>query len=335
MSNNAGATALEAQYAIALSNIGITVGGFIHQENTFTRSALGRIIYRLYPYHYWNPVNQYLLELANEFKPDILVIFKGMDVYPETLQILKDKGIKLVNYNPDHPFIYVSRGSGNQNVFDSIMLYDLHITYSSNIAASFKEKFPHKKIEVIPFGFNLSDEEYYQFAGDEEVLRACFVGHADQDRAKIIKVILDQNLETDVYGPGWSRYFSTSLPRLRIFPALNGLEYYKTLHKYRVQLNLFRGHNENSHNMRSFEVPAAGGIMLAPDTRDHRRFFASESEVFLYNSLKDIPGMIDKILQLPESAASTIREHARKRSVLSGYDYKSRAVELLNLLYQL
>ena len=50
-------------------------------------------------------------------------------------------------------------------------------------------------------------------------------------------------------------------------------DFWKVLRKYRVQLNLMRPHNLDSHNMRSIEVPAVGGIGLFPDTPDHERFF--------------------------------------------------------------
>ena len=41
-----------------------------------------------------------------------------------------------------------------------------------------------------------------------------------------------------------------------------------------------RIHNPDSHNMRSFEVPGVGGIMVAPDTKEHRIFFEVGKEIF-------------------------------------------------------
>lgn len=47
-------------------------------------------------------------------KPNILFVFKGMEVLPETLIWAKNKGIAVVNYNPDNPFVFTGLGSGNK-----------------------------------------------------------------------------------------------------------------------------------------------------------------------------------------------------------------------------
>ncbi len=324
--------ALERIYFESFKKFNVQVSGFNHAAYSHDNTIKGKIMHRLYPEFYWDSANKKLLEAAEDDKPDILLIFKGMDIYPTTLCRLRDWGIKLVNYNPDHPFTYVSRGSGNRNVLSSIPFFDLHLTYSTDIAASFNKKYPDKKIEIVPFGFKLSDEEYAEFHADEEIMRACFIGYADRERASVVRKILDHGLELDVYGNEWVRYFPKPSSLLRIFPAESGIDYYRTMHRYRVQLNLFRGHNVNAHNMRSFEVPAAGGVMLAPDTPEHRKFFIESSEIFLYRTVEDIPEVISCILQLSDHETSNIRNNARSRSVNSGYDYDSRARVFLSKL---
>jgi spore maturation protein CgeB len=87
--------------------------------------------------------------------------------------------------------------------------------------------------------------------------------------------------------------------------------------------------------MRSFEVPGAGGILLAPATTEHNIFFKDGEEAFLFKSVEDCVNKAQKILELSKSEADRIRDHARKRSVESGYTYKSRAKQALQELRQL
>ena len=94
--------------------------------------------------------------------------------------------------------------------------------------------------------------------------------------------------------------------------------FWKTLRKYRVQLNLMRPHNPDTHNMRSFEVPGVGGIQLAPDTDDHKTYFEPGKEIFLYKNLEECTSQIKKILALNTEDARKIRDHARMRSIDSG-----------------
>jgi spore maturation protein CgeB len=94
-------------------------------------------------------------------------------------------------------------------------------------------------------------------------------------------------------------------------------------------------HNPTSHNMRTFEVPGIGGILLAPDTEEHRLFFTHEKEVFLYTDVDDCVTQINKIIGLSKEKADNIRFEARKRSVQSGYSYKDRTLSVSQHLQQL
>jgi spore maturation protein CgeB len=332
MSHSKNTSLLAPQYFEAFKQMGILAKGIFHTDHLETLAVTGKIAYRLFPKLWWDAINEDLIHQANEFIPDIILIFKGMEIYPKTLVTLRKKGILLVNYNPDHPYDYVSRGSGNQNVLNSIEQYHTYITYSDTIASDFRRKYPEIPIVVLPFGYSLTDAEYQEISNETEIKRTCFIGYADRQRALVIESLLKQDIAVDVYGPGWSSFFNKNVGGLNIRPSVSGVQYYRHLRRYRVQLNLFRNHNAYAHNMRSFEVPAAGGIMLAPDTVAHRSFFEADKEVFLYNSESEIPEKVQEILQLSDEKASVIRENARIRSVESGYDYPSRAVALLNIL---
>ncbi len=96
-----------------------------------------------------------------------------------------------------------------------------------------------------------------------------------------------------------------------------------------------RVHNEDSHNMRTFETPGVGGIMLAPDTTEHRMFFEEGKEAFLFKEVNDCIEKIKKIMNLSYDNAMKVREAARSRSLNSGYDYRSRTEQALRALKNL
>jgi len=84
--------------------------------------------------------------------------------------------------------------------------------------------------------------------------------------------------------------------------------------------------------MRSFEVPAIGGIMLAPDTPEHRLFFENGREVFLFNSATDAAALIKSLIAMTVEAVMEMRYSARQRSIISGYSYKDRTQTVLSEL---
>jgi spore maturation protein CgeB len=279
----------------------------------------------------WSLSNTRLLALAKRDKPDIILLFKAMDILPRTLRRLRKAGIKLVNYNPDHPFDFAFRGSGNANVANSVPVYDLYLTYSSQIEHDLRRRCPGVRTAIIPFGHQVDEETYAQLADIDEVPRACFVGYGDEARAKKIDLLVSKGIPVDVYGANWARFFKHGAGA-RVHDPVYGLDMNRTLRAYRLQLNFFRPHNIGSHNMRSFEVPAVGGIMLAPDSQDHRAFFKNGTEAFFYSNDDEMVRRAHEVLSLPRENAAMIRKAARARCLAGGYSYRDRATALLREL---
>ncbi|MEY3367896.1 MAG: hypothetical protein RI973_1051 [Bacteroidota bacterium] len=291
----------------------------------YQSSVLNKVCYRLGLSSIQRRISRELLQQAAEVRPDVIWVFKGMRVTPQTLRQIRSRGIKLANYNPDHPFIFSSRGSGNSNVRKSIGLYDLHLCYSRSVQRRIEQEYGIRTA-FLPFGFELSDSDYEAITAVTEINRGCFVGNPDKIRVEHLQTFAESGLPVDVYGHGWERHLAPSA-NVRIFDAVYGLEYWRTIRSYRLQLNIFRPHNEGSHNMRTFEVPAAGGIMLAPDSPEHQEFFTPEQEVFLYRSKDDMIDQARMLLSLPVAQTRLIREAARGRSVHSNYTYENRAAQ--------
>lgn len=310
--------------------------GFRHNDffnMYYHKSIWNKIEYKIFPSFIESKISNQLLNLCVKEKPAVLLIFKGMEIQPNILKKIKEQGVFLINYNLDHPFEFFSRGSGNNNVLNSLSIYDLHITYSSQIENEILQRFPSFKTAVLPFGYNENNgNKLSPIEEFEEVNSVCFVGNPDENRVNLIKKIASNNIEIHVYGHNWETYFSEVGEYLKVFPPIYKDDYIKTLQKYRIQLNIFRPHNKFSHNMRSFEVPAVGGIMLAPLTPEHVGFFEQGKEVFYYTNMDSLINQIKKILTLKKDQVYSIRMNAVSRSVQSNYSYSERANQLLDIL---
>jgi hypothetical protein len=291
-------------------------------------SALEHAAARLWPSIAWTRFNDSLLKMASSVRPDVVWIFKGMEVFPATLRKLRMNGFTLVNYNADHPLRFFSRGSGNRNVRTSVPEFHLHLTYSRKIAQELSEHFPNIGVAVVPFGHEVDDDVFARIACSDEIQRLCFLGNPDQHRASYIRQLLDAGLPVDVFGYRWDRFLNPA-PTLQINDQVLGDAMLRTLRSYRVQLNFFRPHNADSHNMRTFEVPACGGIMLAEDSVEHREFFENGREAFYFCTPSEMVESARNLLALPKSEADAFRDAARRRSIVSGYTYRDRALQTL------
>jgi spore maturation protein CgeB len=203
----------------------------------------------------------------------------------------------------------------------------LYCSYDSSIVKQLQDR--GVKSALVPFGFELDELEYHKIENTPEINRVCFLGNPDKERAKFINSLINQHIDIDLYGTNWSQYIPSNSSSVKIHPPVYGLDFWKTLRRYAVQLNLMRIHNLNSHNMRSFDIPGVGGIMLAPRTADHQLYFEDGKEVFLFKDIGECVKSIQELLSMHKDKRTAIRNAARNKSVLH-YTYKKQ-VELLTV----
>jgi spore maturation protein CgeB len=238
----------------------------------------------------------------------------------------------LINYNPDNPFIFTGKGSGNANITNSIDIYDFHFTYNLEIQKQLEEK--HKaKTGFLPFAYDMSQELFDKCAQETEIVKVCFLGNPDKIRAAFLEQLAAKGVLMDVFGNDWNKFVSHK--NITPYTPVYGNEQWKTLRKYRVQINLMRIHNEDSHNMRTFEVPGIGGIQVAPFTKEHQLFFEDGKEIFLYKNVDECVAKITYLLSLSNTQANELRVFARDAAINKKHSYKDRTLQVYNTLKSL
>ena len=294
----------------------------------YFKSIFHKLIYRVGLSTILIKINKNLLTKVENAHYDLIWVFKGMEIYPETIKKLKKRTNKLINYNPDNPFIFSGIGSGNKNVTQSISFFDLHLTYDLWVKEKIYSEF-NIRTEILTFGFDETALQNIDLNSEDEVLAVCFLGNPDSYRVSILNSLLKKGIEVHLYGNSWSKFIKHKLAI--IHSPVYGHEFYKTLRKYRVQLNIMREHNLNSHNMRSIEIPGVGGVMLAPQTADHSNFFKADHEIFLYHNELSLAQEAKRILIADKMVINKIREEARMK-VLKQFTYKIQTKRILSLL---
>jgi hypothetical protein len=324
--------AIENFYCKHLAGLGVDVLLFPAQSifYDYYQTGIGhKIAYRAGVSSILKKINQQFKEKVLEFQPGIIWVFKGMELYPGTLRWAKKQGIKLVNFNGDSPFFFSGTGSGNKNVTKSAGLYDLHFTYDKNVKKEMEARYSMPAI-LLPFGFDISETVFRECCALPEIMRVCFLGNPDVHRGKFLQQLAENRVPLDLYGNGWEKYVTH--PSVNIYPPVYAVQAWKTLRRYRVQLNLMRPHNPHSHNMRTFELGGVGAVQLAPATEDHKKAFKPEEEIFIFHDMEESIQQIRKIHSLPNPAADRISTRVRERSIQSGYSYQCRSRQALDAI---
>lgn len=182
----------------------------------------------------------------------------------------------------------------------------------------------------LPFGYEETTVDLPE--EKDEILRACFIGNPDKFRADLIMGLAENGVPLTLFGNNWDKWISLQKTAdIHYHPAIYKNDFNETATRYRVQLNSFRPHNENSHNMRTFEMPGLGCIMVAPKSDEHEILFKDGKEVLLYKNKVELVTQTLKILNLDYESAMQLRHSALTRSMNSGYSYKARTKKLLGI----
>lgn len=191
------------------------------------------------------------------------------------LQNLRSSGIECWAYSTDDPWNPAVRAKWQ---LPGIALFNRVFTTRVANMDDFRA-LGCADVRHLPFGY---DDELFRTPADplqSESYDVLFVGGADRDRAAFMREFLRSGLKTALVGGYWDRY-----PEMRAHALgsksphdLAGLT-----QSAKVNLCLVRRANRDGHVMRSFEIAACGGCILAEDTNEHREIFGDDGETVLF-----------------------------------------------------
>lgn len=196
-------------------------------------------------------------------------------IMADHLRAARSMGVRCINFSTDDPWNPALRAGWFLNALPH---YDAVFTPRRANIADFRA-LGCADVRYLPFGYDSTLFHQSQVLDQEEGRDILFVGGADGDRVRFLERFMASGLRPVVVGAYWERYRQTrtltlghkspeALSRLTAAAAVN--------------VCLVRRANRDGHVMRSLEIAALGGFMIAEDTEDHRSLFGEEGECVLY-----------------------------------------------------
>ena len=295
---------------------------FAEIDNSLPHRALYRLLGRRPPRLL--AFERALLETAAAGRPDVVLIVKGPYVRPQVLRRLRQLGATLVNFSTDDPFSPVAK---YPYLRDAIREYDV---YATPRTANIPQLRAHgaRKTPTIPFAYKPS--VHFVDAGDVPDDEGCdllFIGGADPDRTEFFRRVValwpDDRLQ--LYGNYWNR--DTVLRRFWRGFAFGDL-YRTATRRAACTINLVRRLNRDGHVMRTFEVPACGGCMLAERTSDHESFFEDGVDALFFETPEDVVRQARSVLA-DRGRRQAIAASGHARVLRDRHTYRDRLQTLL------
>lgn len=232
-------------------------------------------------------MNQGLIEYAAQIKPKLTLVIKGELINSRAVATLNHNGSKIVLWYPDTSTRLLERrsriGTASLPHYDVCFFCDIeHL--AKNLAQTIKhieyltfacDPKLHKKVDLSP-----SELTYYQSD-------ICFVGNPHGDwsiRNKILGALLDFNIK--IWGHEWQRAAIYDQNPQRFGSALYDSELVKAYNATKIALNI--NGDYPYLNLRNFETPACGPLVITSDVPDLKRCFKIDEEVVSFASIPDL-----------------------------------------------
>lgn len=269
-----------------------------------------------------------VVEQCAHSRPDILIATGAAPLTRAALQALRALGVCIVNYSTDDPW---NPGSRSHWHMQALPFYDIVFT-TRRVNIKELQQLGCADVRYLPFGF---DETLLASRSDTQDLPAnevLFVGGADDDRVSFISQFVASGTPITLVGGYWDSY-----PSMRPYslgckqPAFVGALTVAA----KVNLCLVRHANRDGHVMRSFEIAALGGCMLAEDTAEHREIFGQDGECVVYfQSAADAAKRAKALLSAPTERSRLMT--AIRDNILNGkHSYTDRFATMVNaVLYR-
>lgn len=241
--------------------------------------------------------SEYVWSRVQESRPDVLLATGLAPLNRDVLDRIGRAGVVRANVLTDDPWNPVHRAPW---FLRALPAYDWVFSPRDRVLPDLRRA-GVRHVERVWFGYNprihFPDPTASGPDGGSDGVDVLVAGGADRERVAMVSPLLRAGLSVALYGGYWSR-FPESRRAARGMLDAAGLRRATT--SARVVLGMVRRGNRDDHSMRSFEVPAMRGCLLAERTDGHERLFGRDGEAVTYfEHAGDVVAAVRRLLDQP------------------------------------
>ncbi len=295
-------------------------------------SLLGRVQRRLGFGPAFQRLNADLLRTVERLRPEVVFLFRGDAILPETLQGLRSLGAQVVGWNNDDPFSEHAHARRWRHFVNGIPGYDRLWGYRMSNVEEFRRRgCPRvgllRSFYLRELNFPVSDP-----IADSLRSQVAFLGHWEDDgREDFIEALLrEPGLDFKLWGTLWERSrLARELAKRfgRIRPVYRE-DYNLAINGAGIGLVFLSRLNHDTYTRRCFEIPITGTLMLSEYTPDLASLFEEGVEAEFFRG----PGeLLDKVrfYVRNDEARRRVGLAGRARVLRDGHEALDRAKQVL------
>jgi spore maturation protein CgeB len=277
-------------------------------------------------------LNVELRKAVEQLRPDVLFVFRGSHVTPETLDVASRAGSYVIGWNNDDPFSARYPAYVWRHFRRGISHYQHLFAYrDTNVRDFLREGCPRVSL-LRSFYLRELNHPIDTSKGTPYACDVSFIGHWEPDgREQYVDALMKEpSIDFRLWGTLWQQApIATRLKQRfgQIAPVYKDA-YNLAINSSKISLVFLSALNNDSYTRRCFEIPAAGTFMLAQYTPDIASLFKEGEEAEYFRSIDE---MLDKVRHYlrNDEARRRIARAGHARLLRDGHEAIDRAKQVV------
>lgn len=282
--------------------------------------------------------NKAIVHKIDLFTPEILFVYKGAFVKPETLLYARSKNCKLVQFFPD-----VSIKAHRGFITKAISLYDLVFTTKTFGIKDMKDAYGVTNSFFIPHGLDPEIHRPLPISEKDRKLYGCdvsFIGTWSPKKEEWLNKLKTEipNLDLKIFGSQWEK---ANAPHIRA--AIQGTEvlgdlYAVVIQCSKINLGILSEQRVGSSSgdlitSRTFHIPGASGLMLHERNEESLACYEEDKECSFFDGPDEMVAKVRELLA-DDDKRERIRWAGHKRA-MADHSLDTRAATVIDYMERL
>ncbi len=295
-----------------------TLGSIAHKQYWSLPRYVGRVAREMMVGNKPNRLDQKIVKIAKEFKPDIILSLTGQ-LHPIVLEELgKLTQGRCVLWWGDPP-----ANSQRWGILDP----GWDFTY-------IKDRMAAKKLKLVGRNAHLLHEamnpRWHKPVAGQKNGAVVVAGNCYAFRQAVVLRLNKDGVDFQLYGPPPPRWAHPEIKKLHTGKYLRGLEKSRVFGEGAACLNTFPLAEGDSLNCRTFEVAGAGGLQIIEHRQAIEECFEPQKELLTFKTYEELLDHIRRAKRHPKEMVA-IREAGARRA-LAEHTYRHRLEVILRNL---
>ncbi len=273
-----------------------------------------------------------LLQITSRNAFDLVFVMAENFLEVQTIQEIQKKSQRKTRFAyHSHDNVFSPGIMKPANFNEALVSYDFLFTTKSQNVARYQE-LGQQNAHYIPSAYEPTCHRPIsaQESRLEQDFSVTFVGTFDHSRIPQLESAGWDRLH--VWGNGWQRWSGYGEHRNHIHSgAIYYLEFADVISRSRCSLGLLREEAEDRHTQRTFEIPACGGLQIAPRNDEICDLFEEDKEIVCFGPNDELKEKVTYYLA-HEMERKRLAQAGYQRCINGNHTYQDRVSQMISLL---